>query len=380
MAKETQENLPAVIETAIAEQKIDTSKATVILPTQSFGALISEYEKVTMEVVKISANPADGEVFEPGGKGKGKALTKVPLLRIGNAIGLVWVPRETTILESSERKSRAKATALFRKANGEWITITEEKTVDIDAIEEKQRISAEDDAEKGPLLLDQYGKIVWHQNPTYPERDPAGWQSEADKQKHIDREVRKSLIQYRLYKDERAMTGAKERVIRAILAIKNTYTDAELSRPFAFPRIVADPAAMMKQPELREAAISMMAGKIAQVFGEKTEDEKADLQENIQTTGEEKILTASVIEGDPVSEIEAVVDPFDVPPKPEEPIEDPRIAAIVQLEEYAQSNIMQRNPEALKMIRAVIDNKNATIEEIDTMIDRCHTYEGKHGK
>ena len=370
-----QENLPAVIQTAVAEQKIDMANVNMILPTQSFGALIGEFEKITMEVVRIDSNPNAGEVFEPGGKGKGKALTKVPLLRIGNAIGLMWVPKDTTVLESSERKSRAKATALFRKANGEWIPISEEKTVDLDAIEEKQRLTAEDDAEKGPLLLDKYDKIVWHENPTYPERDPAGWKSEAAKQKHIDREVRKSVIQYRLYKDERAMTGAKERVIRAVLAIKGTYTDAELSRPFAFPRIVADTSAMMKDPATRNAAIGMMTGKVAEIFGEAQPD--ADMHPPSEDKYPE--LTATVVEEDPA-------DPFAQPPEPETtepevPTEDDQLKdAKLKLEEWTRNDVIQRNKGVIDTIDTVLLDGNATLEQVKKMIDRCDKYAAEHAK
>tara|TARA_Y100000310_G_scaffold269827_1_gene283293 strand:- start:6318 stop:7439 length:1122 start_codon:yes stop_codon:yes gene_type:complete len=370
----TQSNLPAVIESAVAEQHIDMTNVNMILPTQSFGALVGEFEKVTMEVVKISPNPPDGEVFEPGGKGKGKALTKVPLLRIGNAIGLMWVPRDTTVLESSERKSRAKATALFRKANGEWIPISEEKTVDLDAIEEKQRISAEDDAEYGKIKLDDRGRWVKNQN-GYPVKEP--WDNDAEKQKHIDREVRKSVIQYRLYKDERAMTGAKERVIRAVLAIKGTYTDAELSRPFAFPRIVADVSAMMQNKDTRTAAIGMMTGKVAEIFGEGEPTEPAPEPED---TG--PALTATVIEEDPADS----VDPFAQPPEPEatepeEPTEDDQFKdAILKLEEWSHNAIIQRNPAVGKVIDKVLLDGSATLEQVKAMIDRCDKYAAEHAK
>ena len=378
-----QENLPAVIQTAITEQKIDRGNVNMILPTESFGGLVGEYEKITLEVVRIDPDTKDGEVYEPNGANKGKALSKVPLLRIANAVGLVWVPAQTTVIESSERKSRAKATALFRKANGEWIAITEEKTVDLDALEEKQRIKSEEDAEKGPLLLDKYGKIVWHKNPTYPERDPAGWKSAADRDRYIDKEVRKSLIQYRLYKDERAMTGAKERVIRAVLAIKNVYTDAELSRPFAFPRIVADTSAMMRDPATRNAAIGMMTGKVAEVFGEGEPAEPVD--EAVPG------LTATVVDEDVVDlrgnpEYAGYGgDPFDQPPEPEAepdvPPEDEQLKdAKLKLKEWTRNNVIQRNKGVLATIDTVLLDGKATLEQVKKMIDRCDTYAAEHAK
>ena len=377
-----QENLSLVIRNAISDQAIDMANVNMILPTSSFGALLGEYEKITLEVVRIDPDTKAGEVYEPNGSGKGKALSKVPLLRIANAVGLVWVPAQTTILESSERKARAKATASFRKANGEWIPITEEKTVDLDAIEEKLRIGKEEEADKGPIELDQYGKQVWKtakNGKKHPSHILDGWANAAEKEKWIDREVRKSLIQYRLYKDERAMTGAKERVIRAVLAIKNTYTDAELSKPFAFPRIVADVSAMMRDPDTREAAIGMMTGGVTKLFGD-TEEAKApagDRTPDFTAT----ILPDEAPEGD---------DPFTQPPEPsakpettapETPPEDEqRKDALLKLEEWRHTDVIQRNKGVMDTIDAVFLNENAPFADIKAMIDRCVTYAKDYAK
>ncbi len=368
----TQRSLPPPITAAIADQQIDMTQVNVILPTQSFGALISEFEKITMEIVQIDPDPKAGEVYEPNGKGKGKALSKAPLLRIANAIGLVWVPSETTILESSPRKARAKATALFRKANGEWVTMVEEKTIDIDALEEKQRITKEEEADYGKIELDKNGR--WVMNGNRPNKVP--WTSEEEKQKYIDREVRRSLVQYRLYKDENASTGAKERVIRAVLAIKNTYTDAELAKPLAFPRIVADVSAMMQDPATRNAAIGMMTGKVADVFGEQPEAPPKDVG---------PALTATVMEEEKAEE----PDPFAQPPgpevqtasEPEGPDDKEQLRdALVKLEEWSHDDILQRNPAVRKVIDEALLGKNATLEAVKAMIDRCEKYVAEYAK
>ncbi|GAI80963.1 unnamed protein product, partial [marine sediment metagenome] len=109
--------------------------------------------------------------------------------------------------------------------HGEWIVLSEEKTVDLEAIEEEQRIKQEEYADKGKLVRWDNGR---------PVHEPwSKFGGEKAKLDHIDLEVRKSLLPYKKFKDERAMTGAKERVIKALIAIKDNYTDAELSKPFA---------------------------------------------------------------------------------------------------------------------------------------------------
>jgi hypothetical protein len=252
---ETQ-TLPAVVQTAISTQKIDLGKVNFLLPTQTFGQVIGEYDKVVIEIVQIDpdedAFPITKEKF---------SLGKRPLMAIANALGIIWDPRTTTVIESIERKSRAKATGAMRKPNGEWIIISEEKTVDLDAYEEEQRIAKQEDADKGPI-------IDWKQSErgrSYPVRGK--WNSAAEKATFVDREVKKAMLQFRKFKDERAMTGAKERVIREFVALKNTYSRDELSKPFAFPRVIPDTSKMLEHPEVRKAAIEKMTGAVSSIFG-----------------------------------------------------------------------------------------------------------------
>lgn len=249
-----EKNLPAVLQTAIKQQAIDLSKVNLMLPTESFGEILGEYDKVVLEVVMIKSDEKLGEVFKIGGK---KALGKIPLQKIGNALGIIWDPNTTTILESTDRKSRAKATGAIKKPNGEYLVMSEEKTVDVDIYEEEQQIAKTEEAKKG--------KIVDGEN-NRPVRKP--WGSEQEKQTWIDFEVRKSVLQYRKFKDERAMTGAKTRAIKALIAIKSAYTDAELSLPFVFPKVIIDANKLLANPEMRQAAIKQMTGNINSIFGE----------------------------------------------------------------------------------------------------------------
>jgi hypothetical protein len=257
-----QTNLPAVVKTAITEQKIDLSQVNLMLPTQTFGEVLGQYDRVTIEVVTVDPNPWAGEVAEIGGK---KALGRVPLEKIGAAVGIIWDPANTTVLESTSTKSRAKATGALRKPNGEWIVLSEEKSVDLEALEEEQRLGLEEKAAKGnPEKVTKWGKT--ESGKSYP-LEYAPWKSEEEKNKYIELALRKALLQYRKFKDERAMTGAKERCIRALLAIKHSYTDKELAKPFAFPRVLPDVNKMLANPEVRQAAIDRMTGAASSIFG-----------------------------------------------------------------------------------------------------------------
>jgi hypothetical protein len=204
-------NLPAVIQAAISEQKIDLTKVNFLMPTKTFGQIIGEYDKIIIEVIEIDPTD-DNDVYEVE---KGKfCLKKRPLMAIANALGIIWDPRLTGIIESTEKKARAKATGAMRKPNGEWIPVSDEKTID---------------------------------------------------------DNRKS-------KDERAMTGAKERVIREFLALKNTYKREELSKPIAFPRVIPNISKMLEHPEFRKVAIEKMIGTITSIFGPQKSSETPQIE------------------------------------------------------------------------------------------------------
>jgi len=242
-------NLPAVIQAAITEQKIDLNKVNLMLPTESFGNILSEYDKVTLEVVMIDANSKDVYSIKYGEN----TLGKRPLMAISNALGLVWDAKNTGIIESTDMKSRAKVTALMRKANGEWIVISDEKTVDVSVFEREQQLEAKK------------GKRIWDKDANKYVYIP--WKNEDEK----EIEIEKAIIQALKFKDEKAMTGAMERVIRKIIAIKDTYTKEELSKPFVFPRVTLDIGKMLQDPKLRQAAIDRMTGSSKQIFGSTAE-------------------------------------------------------------------------------------------------------------
>jgi len=132
------ENIPAVIETAIQNQKIDLNNINFLLPTETYGQVLGQYEKVIIEIVRVDPDPKNEEVYEIA---KGKfCLSQRPLMKISNAVGIVWDPKNTKLILDTDVKSRAKATGFMKKPNGEIISITEEKTIDLDVIrEEKQK-------------------------------------------------------------------------------------------------------------------------------------------------------------------------------------------------------------------------------------------------
>lgn len=334
-------NIPMVMQKAIQEQQINTANVNLLLPTQTFGSILGAYEKLSIEIISIDTNPDNQDVYEiVKGSGK-KTLGKIALQKIANALGIVWDPKNTTILESTPTKSRAKATGAIKKPNGEFIVISEEKTVDITVIEDEQMIKAEEDALKGKI-------IKWEKNPngrSYPVFSE--WKNEEEKRRYIELTVKKSLLSYRKFKDERAMTGAKSRVISALLAIKNTYTEEELRKPFAFPKITTNASAMLENPELREAALRRMTGSISSIFGNEQPIEKPALPYPSEVVVTEAEM-ADVLRSPTIEELKE------------------------KLSEYLDLGIFKDTN--LKLIKSIIENTEVSENEVLDMIDRCESY------
>jgi len=380
--------LPAVIQRAITEQRIDLDAVTFMLPTQTFGQIIGEYDKVVIEVVTVNPDPKAGEVAEFGGK---LALGRVPLEKISSAVGIVWDPIHTTILESTETKSRAKAVCALRKPNGEWLPISEEKTVDLPAFEEEQRIAFEERAEKGNFEADvlEWGKTK--KGNSYPLRFTP-WKSEEEKRRGIDMAVRKAMVTLRKFKDERATTGAKERCIRAILALKHSYDPDELAKPLAFPRVIPDTSKMLANPELRAAAIDRMTGAAATIFG----------PDRGRAEGEPRNITPAPAQiAAPAITADEEPDFGDAPTASTEPVvevETPLTQARSGLQDWlANPAIQAYKPKSGKIhidpttipggmpadyatpadaVQALLDRQDATLPQIEAMIRRCQKIGG----
>jgi hypothetical protein len=262
---DNKQNLPAVVVAALEAAHIDPTKCNLMLPTQTYGAVLGMFDKITFESITVNQDPKAKEVYEPDGEGKGKALSKVPLQRIGLALGIIWDPITTGIVVDDDIKSRAKATGAIRKPNGEPVVITEEKTINALFLGERDRISIEERADRGnPDKVAKWGTTT--KGKRYPEEfEP--WTSEEQKRIWIDRAVRKAVIQHQLTKNEKANTGAKERVIRALIAMKSTYTDEELAKPFVYPCVSIDAGKMLANSDMRAAAVERMSSSVLTIFG-----------------------------------------------------------------------------------------------------------------
>jgi hypothetical protein len=368
-------NVPDVVKRALAAQNIDPLLCNLMLPTETYGQVLGMFDKITFETIRVNLDPAAKEVYEPDGPGKGKALSKVPLQRIGIALGIVWDPATTGTQEDTATKSRAKATGAIRKPNGEYVILSEEKTIDVEALAERDRMNIEDKAEKGnPDEIDQWKKT--DKGKSYPIFKP--WKDEAQKKAWIERAVRKAIIQHRLSKNEKANTGAKERVIRALIAMKSTYTDEELEKPFVYPCVSVDSAKMLANPDVRAMATERLAPSIRTIFGPGPR-EVTDVSPPKQIPRTVDVETQEVIESASAEEGQVPMFPEVEPEKPAEPELSPedklkKILAGYKEKITGASRGAQSGKTVHELIDAIVADPKATAEAISSFIDRCEHY------
>ena len=371
METATMTKLPAVLEQAVQVQKIELSKVNFMLPSQTFGEVIGKFDKVTLEVVQVDPNPKNGDVYEVA---DGKfALTKIPLKKISAAISIQWVPATTGSVECTDKISRAKATGVMRKPNGDLITITDEKTIDMDTIEEELRFKAEEKAEHGnPDKVKEWGKNE-KTGKSYPKKlEP--WTSEEEHDRWVERKVKIGSMEKRKFKNELAMSGALNRVIRSFVAIKNSYTAEEIAKPFVFPRVTIDTGKMLNDPKLRGAAIGLIAGSTTTVFGP---DAGAVTEHRVH--GREKVFDPAPGSAVDVVDAEVVEDPFagiSIEEPELTPEEKRRKTAIDALDDFHASDYLS---EAQKQaVRSALDDNATPIEKLEELQKKCKGAEQQY--
>lgn len=157
--------------------------------------------------------------------------------KIAAAGGISFLP--STIHESDdENVAIVTAAGVLRRPDGSAITLTKTKKVDARAYGE--RWQAKEEAKTGD----------WKKTP------------EQIRQGRLDYEN-----QMRLFKTERAETGAMQRVITSIFNVKSTYTPEELKKKFVIPVVSVNMDFLMADPAVRLMAAQAALSSSSALFG-----------------------------------------------------------------------------------------------------------------
>ncbi len=248
---------------------------------------ISPLQQVSIEVVKIDPNPDNKEVFKVTKDQFG--LTKVALQKLAHTAGIIFDPERSRRMDDGRNLRRIvfSATGALRKPDGSWITMNGSKEVDLDVIERETRARLDDEGKSGKLFEwdpKEQGKKIFYKYGT-PECNTK-----------IDRELRNCMIQIEKHKHALAETGAYNRVIRAILAIKPTYTLQELSKPFVVPRVTVNPKVILSDPKLKQEFMrSALTTNINDIFGRPEQAPIQSIPEQTTEMDEEKELVGHLV-------------------------------------------------------------------------------------
>lgn len=238
------------IEKELAEYK--KQKANILGPTTKMDGL-SEFHKVIVDSVTLSINPADGDIYKHKDQYKDipaqYIISGQGLQRLAVCAGVAWNPIETKATSISQKYVAYNAVGCIRKADGIPICFQSEYDIDIDVVEDELREQFKEKRKKW-----EEATSSWF----------SGMSAEA-KDDYTERAIAKELTFKKKHKMKMAATGAKNRVIRALLGVKKTYTLEQLKHPFVMPRVILQPD--YSDPEVKKlmlrAAIQAQTG----VFG-----------------------------------------------------------------------------------------------------------------
>lgn len=172
-------------------------------PPEKFNTLMAatattmaEGHRIVVCQVKIDPTVGNGDVYPQTG---GLAFHKQTLMRLADAAGIRFTGNDNR--RHDDFSVTHTAYGKMRKADGMEHDLIGTYTWDVPVREEQTRIDAEKKGRKATA---------------------------------------QDLLNVRKYAYMRAETGAMERLVRAALGLKSTYSPADLAKPFALARVVKD--------------------------------------------------------------------------------------------------------------------------------------------
>jgi len=211
----------------------DPQQFHLLVPFQAIQPS-SPYLMVSANVVRLSPNPDDGDVYK--GEGGSVRLTKVGLMKLASGAGITWHWPECKRVDDGSNRDYVCWTVVggLMLPDGTYQVVRATKEIDLEVIEAEVR---EQQAKKIDYEWDEQARQYIKRN----------WKSQESRDAALEDAVRKEMIRYRKNRLALAETGAYLRAIRQALSIKANYKPAELAKPFVMVRTWID---VSQDPEL----------------------------------------------------------------------------------------------------------------------------------
>lgn len=325
----------------------------LLVPTAT-DIQLNPFYKYHVEEVPVDLSENSGDIFKVGSikvsDGHGKehyedvfSLSKPLLNKMAMAAGIQFNPKETYGERIDRITYRAQAQGAMRKADGTARTETDQKVICLEDEEEKFRIEFMDKAAKG--ISDQKqakaaeeifsGRWIDGKDKYGNTTDRSGHPikvfviDEKDRDRYVERSVMVNMALLKKTWAEKAMTGAKLRVIRALLGVKGTYSKRELQKNFAIPTVIFSPD--FTDSGVRQAMLAQGMNSINNMFGTnalpvKTVDFDSGAAYDVEADIENPAFASDIDEED-----------FEVDYKEAEPPQTPRSESVAK-QENAESS------------------------------------------
>nr|DAM32613.1 MAG TPA: hypothetical protein [Caudoviricetes sp.] len=267
---------------ALAEIQQKYAGCNLLMPA-STEVQLNPFYKITVMEVPVDLSENSGDVFRVGsvkvGQQNGKDIyedtfspAKPLLMKLAAAAGIQFDPDHTYGTRVDQNTYKAKAFGAMRMPDGTGKTHADEKVICLDDEEANYRVEFMDKSIKG-ITDDKAAKAAaemfkgkWiDATNKWGKPCKAYVIDDCDREKYIERSVLVNMTLLRKTAAEKAMTGAINRVIRALTGLKGQYTKTELEKPFAIPRVTFAPD--YTDPEVKRVLLSQGMSSISSLFG-----------------------------------------------------------------------------------------------------------------
>ena len=267
---------------ALAEIQQKYAGCNLLLPATT-EVQLNPFYKITVMEVPVDLSENSGDVFKVGsiktGTQGGKDIyvdtfspAKPLLMKLAAAAGIQFDPERTYGIRENQNTYKARAFGAMRMPDGTGKTHADEKVICLDDEEANFRVEFMDKSirgitdEKAAKAAAELFKGKWIDSTNKWGRSCKAYViDDCDREKYIERSVFVNMTLLRKTAAEKAMTGAINRVIRALTGLKGQYTRAELEKPFAIPRVTFSPD--YTDPEVKKLVISQGMSSIGSLFG-----------------------------------------------------------------------------------------------------------------
>lgn len=266
---------------ALAEIQQKYAGCNLLMPATT-EVQLNPFYKITVMEVPVDLSENSGDVFKVGSIKQNQngrdvyvdtfSPAKPLLMKLASAAGIQFDPERTYGIREDQNTYKAKAFGAMRMPDGTGKTHADEKVICLDDEEANYKVEFMDKSIKG--ITDERaakaaaemfkGKWIDSVN-KWNKPCKAYVIDDCDRGKYIERSVLVNMTLLRKTAAEKAMTGAINRVIRALTGVKGQYTKAELEKPFAIPRVTFAPD--YTDPEVKRILLSQGMNSIGSLFG-----------------------------------------------------------------------------------------------------------------